>query len=307
MGLKTVVLGTAGTFPTAQRNTTAIFAKSQYASFLLDAGEGFQSRLLQCNLDFSLDFIVITHFHTDHFNGLIPYLHTLNAMNRVTPLKIYSPDTNYLLRIMNAIKKDFCSKLSYPIEWVNIIPGIQYLHNNLSLEFFKVAHTVETYGVLIESTNNTTYNKQELSAWGTQDQVKELFCNGSAIKDGLEVQLEQFIACTKPVFRVVYSGDTTINSGLWDKLTDDTLLFHECTHYYASDQAESIKRGHTHYKHLISKKSKCTVVLMHLGSKITPELIKRIKKPSNYHFATDRLVINQNIKTNQLTMEWPTT
>lgn len=305
MGLKTVVLGTAGTFPTAQRNTTAIFAKSNYASFLLDAGEGFQSRLLQCNLDFSLDFIVITHFHTDHFNGLIPYLNTLNAMNRVTPLKIYSPDSNYLLRIMNAIKKDFCAKLSYSIEWVTIIPDIQYLHNNLSLEFFKVAHTVETYGVLIESTNNTTYNKQKLSAWGTPDLVKELFRTGCAIKEGIQYQLDQFISCTKPIFRVVYSGDTTINSAVWDKLTDDTLLFHECTHYYATDQGESTKRGHTHYKHLVDKKIKGPTILMHLGSKITEDLIKRIKTPPNYYFARDKLVINQNIKTNLLTMEWP--
>lgn len=307
MSLKAVVLGSAGTYPTAERNTTAIFFKTQYASFLLDAGQGFQSRLLQCNLDFFLDFIIITHFHTDHFNGLIPYLNTLNAMNREAPLKIYSPDSNYLIRIMNALKKDFCTKLSFPIEWVTITPEVQYLHNNLSVEFFKVDHTVETYGVVIESTNNISYDREKLNSWGTPQEIRELFKDEQYEKNGQHYKLDQFISCTKPIFRVVYSGDTTVNSQVWSKLTPETLLFHECTHYYAADLSESIKRGHTHYKQLVAKKAPCNVILIHLGAKITPTLIQKIKPPRNHWFAKDKLVVNQNIKTNLFNLEWPPT
>ena len=306
MGLKAVVLGSAGTFPTAERNTTAIYLKSQYASFLLDAGEGFQSRLLQCDLDFFLDFIIITHFHTDHYNGLIPYLNTLNAMNRITPLKIYSPDSNFIIKIMNAMKKNFDTKLSFPIEWIDIIPNIQYLHNNLSVEFFKVNHTIETYGVIIESTNNISYDKEKLSTWNVE-QIKELFTKKTYFKDEILYSLQEFICCTKPVFRVVYSGDTTCTDQVMNRLTNETLLFHECTHYYSSDQEESVKRGHTHYKHLLSKKIACPTILMHLGSKITPSLIKKIKTPPNYWFAKDKLVIIQDIKKNILKLEWPRT
>ena len=62
-------LGTGGAFEPAYYNAAAIL-KLREKSFLIDAGFTVYPRLVQLNLLFSFDYILLTHLHNDHCGSL---------------------------------------------------------------------------------------------------------------------------------------------------------------------------------------------------------------------------------------------
>lgn len=299
MDLDCVVLGSAGTYPTAKRNTTSLYLKSLGSNVIVDCGQGFQRRILEYNLPFFADVIVLSHYHSDHWLGLLAYLGTLNSMNRQTELTIYSPESVFLKNAVDSIIGK--GKLRYPINYITIVPGIEYLHTDISLSFFEVDHSILCYGVLLESLNNIKYSKEQFTKYNlTAEEIKLVIKQGQLYKNNQTLYSKDFIESEDPYFRVIVSGDTTINSKIWNLMDDKTFLIHECTHIFESDLIESTKKKHTHYLNLVSKYKKenlkYSTLLYHLGAKITPEYLKKIKIPPNIKFAYDGLKVTINSK-----------
>ena len=69
-------LGTGSAIPSKTRNHPAIaleYYGEQKETMLWDCGEGTQKRLMEAGISFmKIDKIFITHWHADHFAGLIP-------------------------------------------------------------------------------------------------------------------------------------------------------------------------------------------------------------------------------------------
>lgn len=65
------LLGTGGMMPLPRRALTALMARYNGSSLLIDCGEGTQVSIREQGWSFHpIDVICITHFHGDHISGL---------------------------------------------------------------------------------------------------------------------------------------------------------------------------------------------------------------------------------------------
>lgn len=297
MTIKVFVLGSGGVMPTVNRNCTALYCKTNYSNFLLDAGEGFQKQLQKANLPFYLDFIVISHLHLDHLVGLLGYLSTSILLKREKPLRIYCPDPSYFKNLLENLRKGFFYDLTW-VSWIKILPCVEYMEKDLTLEFFKVDHSITCFGVKITSINNISYDKDKLQKWGSRIEINQLIKEGSFFKEGVFYNKDQFVSSSAPHFRVIYSGDTTIKNPIWEMIDEPALVFHQCTHYFKEDENVSSRKKHTHYNELCKKtwSDQVKIVLVHLGSKITPDFVKKIN--SKMLFSEDGMCIEYGLKDN---------
>ena len=86
-------LGTVSGIPSKDRNHQAIileYYSENKSTILFDCGEGTQKQLMKSGISFmDIDRIFITHWHADHFAGLIPLIQTMNLEKRKKELKIF--------------------------------------------------------------------------------------------------------------------------------------------------------------------------------------------------------------------------
>ena len=85
-------VGTSAVAPTARRNLSANLINFRGERILFDCGEGAQRTIMQKNLGLmKINKIFITHWHADHFSGLLGLIQTLSMEDRKKPLEIYGP------------------------------------------------------------------------------------------------------------------------------------------------------------------------------------------------------------------------
>ena len=58
---------------------------------LFDCGEGSQRQMIRYGTGFSVDAVFFTHFHADHYLGIIGFLRTLGMMGREEKLVLHGP------------------------------------------------------------------------------------------------------------------------------------------------------------------------------------------------------------------------
>jgi ribonuclease Z len=92
MTFKVTVLGNGAAMPTAGKHHSAHALNVHEQYYLVDCGEGTQTRLVECGINpLKINAIFITHLHGDHLYGLFPLIATLSLMGRKTPLAVYAP------------------------------------------------------------------------------------------------------------------------------------------------------------------------------------------------------------------------
>lgn len=287
--LEGIILGSGASKPSKYRNPSAIYLKIPGFNLLLDCGEGTQKQIIsRQNLTFMVDAIFISHHHMDHVYGLKSYLHTMNLLGRVTSIKIYTPDEKALKSQLGNKKYDF------PLEILEVKPGLQLTQNNVKLKFFRSNHgPVPALGILVQSERTVKYDKEKLNQTLKPDQVKKLFKDGGFIKGGFNHKPEDFIAADQPFYSLYYSGDTTWNDEIL-KLPLNCKILHECTYVREVDLKEARKTYHTHLLDLplefLSRPGK--IILTHLGDRVIPEDLKNVKLPPESTWAYDGLIFN---------------
>ena len=86
------LLGTGGMMPLPRRALTALMARYNGSSLLIDCGEGTQVSIREQGWSFHpIDVICITHFHGDHISGLPGLLLSMGNAERSNPLTIIGP------------------------------------------------------------------------------------------------------------------------------------------------------------------------------------------------------------------------
>src|SRR5213596_3036128 len=83
--------GTAGSVPTPRRGLPALLLRAGGDRILFDCGEGTQQQLLRSVGLPELDAIFLTHYHLDHWLGIIGVLKTFDLRGRERPLTVYGP------------------------------------------------------------------------------------------------------------------------------------------------------------------------------------------------------------------------
>ncbi|MGI0140082.1 MAG: ribonuclease Z [Thermoplasmata archaeon] len=142
-------LGTAGSWPTKERSTSAIALDLEGEGVLLDCGEGTQRQFFQSTSSFMrLRRIFITHFHGDHFLGLPGLIQSMSLNNRTEPLDVYGPrDAEEM--VGRALRMGYFT-LRFPVTVHALEPGATEVLDGYTVRTAQTRHPIPSIAYRLE-------------------------------------------------------------------------------------------------------------------------------------------------------------
>jgi len=165
-------LGTVSGIPSLRRNHSAIALEyfTDYRDVLLfDCGEGTQKQLMKSGISFmQINKIFISHWHADHFAGLIPLIQTMNLENRKKQLTIYGPEAE---KFVSDIVDLGYFGLRFPVKAINVpFEGseISLVHETEDYEILSIPvyHSVPTVAFCLKEKDKWNIDEDKLRKLG---------------------------------------------------------------------------------------------------------------------------------------------
>src|SRR5436309_14413990 len=116
--LSVTFLGTSAARPTVERNVSAMALVREGETLLFECGEGTQRQMMRYGVSFALSEIFFTHFHADHFLGVIELIRTLGLEGHDKPLTLYGP--RGAKQVLTAASSLGVERVPFPIEIVEV-------------------------------------------------------------------------------------------------------------------------------------------------------------------------------------------
>jgi len=234
--IEVTFLGTVSGIPSLERNHPAIvleYSSDERDVLLFDCGEGTQKQLMRSGISFmKIKKIFISHWHADHFSGLIPLIQTMNLEKRREELKIFGPEAE---KFVSDIVDLGYFGLRFPIEAINVpFEGDEPTKIDETEEYeiwsTPVFHTVPSVGYLFKEKDRYSIDLEKMKKLGLRRGawLKKLKKDSIATYKEKKIKIEE-IADVKPGLKVVYSGDTKPCKTLVDLATKADLLIHDAT------------------------------------------------------------------------------
>ena len=208
-------LGTVSGIPTLNRNHPAIVMEyySYYRDvFLFDCGEGTQKQLMKSGISFmQIKKIFITHWHADHFAGLIPMIQTMNLEKRKEPLEIYGPEAERF--VSNILDLGYLG-MRFQIKAFNLKFEGNEVSKIVETDDYEVLsvpayHTVPAVAFCFKEKDKWNIDEDKLKKYDINrgPWLKKLKADGEFEWKGKTIRMED-VGYVKPGLKVVYSGDT---------------------------------------------------------------------------------------------------
>lgn len=146
--LEVCLLGTGGMMPLPYRWLTAMMARYNGQSILIDCGEGTQIAMKEKGWSPKpIDIMCFTHYHADHISGLPGMLLTMGNAERTEPLLMIGPKG--LERVVSALRS-IAPELPFEIHYQEITePQHSFQFAGFRIDAFRVNHNVTCYGYSI--------------------------------------------------------------------------------------------------------------------------------------------------------------
>jgi ribonuclease Z len=269
-------LGTVSGIPTKDRNHPAIILEyqgEQKATLLMDCGEGTQRQLLTAGINFmDIDRIFITHWHADHFAGLIPLIQTMNLERRQKELVIFGPEAEKF--VADIIDLGYFG-LRFPVRAVDVPfegdkPTKILDEEEYEVYSVPVMHTVPSVAYCFKERERWKIDLDKLKKKGLKRGawLKKLKSEGEAEHDGKKIKLEDLASAT-PGMRVVYSGDTKPCKTVEEISEGADLLIHDGT-FLEAEEVGSKSHGDVSEAAELAKRAKVKqLVLTHVSRRYT--------------------------------------
>jgi ribonuclease Z len=240
MDLSLFFAGTAGSVPTARRGLPAILLRAGGERILLDCGEGTQQQLLRSAGLPELDAIFITHFHLDHWLGLVGMLKTFDLRARERPLAIHGP---LGLKALFGLLRPVIGRTGYPLSLVELEPYEEVRFQGYSIGSFPVRHRVEAFGyAFVEDDRPGRFDAETARRLGVAEGPDFGRLQRGETVNG--VRPEQVVGEDRPGRRIVYSGDTAPCQAVEVLADGADVLVHEAT--FLSDERDRAREtGHS--------------------------------------------------------------
>jgi ribonuclease BN (tRNA processing enzyme) len=138
-------LGTGDAFSAGGRNQAAYLIQRPGSSLLLDCGPSVLASLKRQNLSTqSIDTILLSHFHGDHFAGLpFLFLEYVYVEPRRRPLNIIGPPgvEEMVMGIFRAMYSDSAAEpLPYAVEFFEVEPNTWLFIDGMQIHAFQAPH-----------------------------------------------------------------------------------------------------------------------------------------------------------------------
>jgi ribonuclease Z len=225
MDLSLFFAGTAGSVPTARRGLPALLLRAGGERLLFDCGEGTQQQLLRSVGLPDVGAVFITHFHLDHWLGLLGMIKTFDLRARERPLTIYGPPG---LHALLGGLRPILGRTGYPLELAELEPYDEIRFGAFIVSPFPVKHRVEAYGyAFVEDDRPGRFDVEAARTLGISDGPDFGRLQRGETVNG--VRPEQVMGETRSGRRIVISGDTAPCQAVEVLAHDADLLVHEAT------------------------------------------------------------------------------
>lgn len=281
--LEIVFLGTGSGVPSKARRPPAIWMRYEGDCMLFDCGEGTQRQLMKTKLSFmKINHIFITHWHGDHWIGLVGLMQTMNMEGRKEPLYIHAPEAE---RFVSDILD-----LGYWGPRFKVIPrNVPFEGSDVSTVLkageydilsIPVRHSVPAVAYCFrekDAVNVDIKKAEKLYGLGEGPLVGKLKEKGEVTIKGKTVKLED-VAIVKKGVKVVYTGDTKPCRNLETISQSSDILIHDAT---LEEELESrMHAGAKEAAELAKKAGVGELILTHFSRRYTDvsPLVEEAKK-----------------------------
>lgn len=288
-------LGTVSGIPSLERNHPAIVLEhstDEREVLLFDCGEGTQKQFMRSGISFmKIKKIFISHWHADHFAGLIPMIQTMNFEKRRKPLKIFGPEAEKF--VSNILALGYFG-LHFPVEAINVPFGGDESTkidetDEYEIHSIPVFHTVPTVAYLFKEKDRWAIDTKRLKDLGLRrgKWLKELKKEGEMTYRGKKIKIED-IADVKRGLKVVYSGDTKPCENVVKLSKGADLLIHDGTFL---EEEEGKAHADVGQAAKIAKKARVKqLVLTHLSRRyVTKEEINEMEATAKKIFPNTKV------------------
>jgi len=260
-------------------------------SLLFECGEGTQRQMMRYGVTFAFGDIFFTHFHGDHFLGVIGLVRTLGLQGRTEPLRLVGPrGAKKLLGEALALGVE---RQPFPVEIAEVEAGQVQKREGYELRVFDVEHGGGAIGyALVENERLGRFDPDRARALGVPEGPlwgKLQRAQAVRLDDGREVTPETIVGPPRPGRKLVYSGDTRPCASTVEAARGADLLVHEATfseeerdraretaHATAKEAAEVAKAAGVRklvLTHLSARYSRDSAALLDEARAVFPETV----------------------------------
>jgi len=213
---------------------------------LFECGEGTQRQMMRYGVSFALSEIFFTHFHADHFLGVIGLIRTLGLQGRPEPLFLYGPKG--AKKVLGEAMKFGVERVPFPVEITELKPGEAIKKDGYELGAFATEHGGGSIGyTLREFERRGRFDVEKAKAEGIPEgPLWGKLSKGETVElaDGRKLKADGFVGPTRPGRIVVFTGDTRPTASVVDAAKGADLLIHEAT--FGEEEKERAKEtGHS--------------------------------------------------------------
>ena len=239
------LLGTGGMMPLPYRWLTAMMARCDGSSLLIDCGEGTQIALKEKGWSPKpIDVICFTHYHGDHISGLPGLLLTMGNAERTEPLTLIGPKG--LERVVNALRV-IAPELPFPIIYKEINGNEETfeLADGYRLKAFRVNHGILCYGYTLELDRAGKFQLQKAMEQEIPKQYWSRLQKGETITDEQAVYTpDMVLGPPRKGIKLTYCTDTRPVPAIVENASGSDLFI--CEGMYGEKDKDAKAREHKH-------------------------------------------------------------
>jgi ribonuclease Z len=251
--LSVTFLGTSAARPTVERNVSGVAVVREGETFLFECGEGTQRQMMRYGVSFALSEIFFTHFHADHFLGVIGLIRTLGLQAREEPMHLYGPKG--AKKLLGQALQLGVERVPFEVDVVEVKPGevVQRATGNVERSSYDICVFATEHGggsvgyALREHERRGRFDVDKARAAGIPEgPLWGKLTRGETIDlpDGRHLTPDTFVGPKRPGRSVVFTGDTRPCAAVVDAAQGADLLIHEAT--FGEEEKERAKEtGHS--------------------------------------------------------------
>lgn len=299
--IEVTFLGTTAGIPTKTRNHASIhlmYRSENEFCYLMDCGEGTQRQIFSAGLNFMrINEIFISHWHADHYAGLLGLMETMNLEQRTKDLTIFGPEASKfveaLLGLGYASKRFDVIAVDVPFEGKEITKLLET--EEFYIASIPVKHVIPAVAYAFVEKDRVKIDKAKAKKLGlpeTGPVFKRLKADGVAVFKDKKITVDEVSKVDRGK-RVVYSGDTMATPNIVEISRGADLLIHDST-FFTEDLEKDYRHATVDDVLRIAKEADVKdLVLTHISRRYqdVDELKKVIEKEKNVTIAKDFMKI----------------
>ena len=238
------LLGTGGMMPLPYRYLTAMMARYNGKSILIDCGEGTQIAMKQKGWSPKpIDVICFTHFHADHISGLPGMLLTMGNAERTEPLLIIGPKG--LEKVVGALRM-IAPELPFELRFHELSQPFEQIDmGDYRIEAFRVNHNVICYGYNLIVERAGRFQVEKAKALGLPVQLWNPLQKGNVVEfEGKTYTPDMVMGSPRKGIKVTYCTDTRPTRSIEENAAHADLFICEGMYGEPDKQQKARERKH---------------------------------------------------------------